>query len=692
MKVYRILIIFSLIIASSFPAIAGEKTTKKWDSLMDISHRFTWYPQTDLQELLQKKSKEYGQSLEEYQNLLIAELTAGKKIKGLINPDVVVKDKPWKSYYRLAVSQFCIFLINNDKTYLQNANSIFSIISGKKELIQVSFWYYLLQAYHDLINMDSDAFVKQVFSLWNNCVVKLEIENLVKNSYNLNSIDDNDLPHYYENIAHLIIKQAIIERQMSNLSQLSIIIMSLNNKLSIEEGYKHFVEAIVARLQGLKSDNYNLNFAVAFVDATANQHEFEDETHTHLIVNKYNSVQKSYKEALSSADTNKGKSAILTQHMGFNSYLLRRLVDKDKLLTANSLSLNVVREAYGLVDQSLALYDQLAESLTRENGFLKEGFYVRDNCIKAMHQMWDSSAKLLMTLSLYYRESQEVNEGARKSFAEGPLIKYLSFFDRYTKANTEIVPDNAFFLAAYAASQLSDLYMISAKYSTSIQTNDWAFNYQVQAVELFPLDILGILKLAHQAEREGRHSLYLQYVVPLASRLRESSVTRIWSHESITSHRHTIAIITNVIPNIVDNAFVFIKALQQTEGQQTEEDLYNKMIIMSKLYTALKKENLQEKLPDILTSVVRNYNFNNKKSLKEIINDAIPPEFTNIVTSISDMEEEYHISKLKNELYASPDIKMHSFLRELYFENPDKIHHYLLASPERGQRYSRVVE
>jgi hypothetical protein len=166
--------------------------------------------------------------------------------------------------------------------------------------------------------------------------------------------------------------------------------------------------------------------------------------------------------------------------MGFNSYLLRRLIDKDQLLSASSLSPNVVREAFALVDRSIALYDQLAESLAREDEFLKEGFYERDNCIKAMHQMWDSSAKLLMTLSLYYRESEELNESARKSFSEGPLIKYLSFFDRYAKINTEIVPDNAFFLAAYAASQLSDLYMVAAKYSTSIQTNDWAFNYPDQ--------------------------------------------------------------------------------------------------------------------------------------------------------------------------------------------------------------------
>lgn len=691
MKVYRIVIMLSLILATSFPAIAAKKPTKKWDSLMEISHRFTWYPQEDLRNLLRQKSQEYGQSLEEYQNLLLAELTVGKKIKGLISANRIVKDKPWKSYYRLAISQFCIFLANNDKTYLQNAKTIFSIISGKKELVKVSFWYYLFQAYNDLIDNKRNSFVTSIFSLWHNSIIRLEIDNLVKNSYYHKSEKNTYLPFYYENIAHLIINKAILDKNMPHLTQLSIIIMSLNNKLSIDGGYKQFVEAIVARLQGLKSDNYNLNFAVAFVDATANQHEFEDETLPNLIVKKYTSVQRSYKETLSSADTNKGKAAILTQYMGFNSYLLRRLIDKDQLLSASSLSPNVVREAFALVDRSIALYDQLAESLAREDEFLKEGFHERDNCIKAMHQMWDSSAKLLMTLSLYYRESEELNESARKSFSEGPLIKYLSFFDRYAKINTEIVPDNAFFLAAHAASQLSDLYMDAAKYSTSIQTNDWAFNYQVQAVELFPLDILGILKLAHQAEQEGRHSIYLQYVVPLASRLRDSNVTRIWSGASLTSHRDIIAIITNVIPNIVDNAFVFINALQQTEGPQTEEDLYNKIIIMSKLYAALKEKNMQEKIPYILTSVVQYYP-HDTRSLKRIIGDALISDSKDTVMSIPEMEEKYHISKLKNELYASPDIKMHSFLRELYFENPDKIHQYLLALPGRGKRYSRVVE
>jgi hypothetical protein len=113
---------------------------------------------------------------------------------------------------------------------------------------------------------------------------------------------------------------------------------------------------------------------------------------------------------------------------------------------------------------------------------------------------------------------------------------------------------------------------------------------------------------------------------------------------------------------------------------------------MSKLYSVLKDNNMQEKIPSMMTSIVKYYDPHNPKSLEFILDDTLPSNFKNIVTSIPNMQKKYHISTLKNELYASPDIKMHSFLRDLYFESPDKIHHYLLALPGRGQSYSRVVE
>jgi hypothetical protein len=60
----------------SLPATATERS-EKWDNLIEFSFKFTWYPRKDLQELLNTKSNEFQQSLEEYRNLLFAELTDG---------------------------------------------------------------------------------------------------------------------------------------------------------------------------------------------------------------------------------------------------------------------------------------------------------------------------------------------------------------------------------------------------------------------------------------------------------------------------------------------------------------------------------------------------------------------------------------------------------------------------------------
>ena len=681
MKVYKLLIILFLVFVTSSPVIAAEEPSKRWDNLIEISYKFTWYPQKDLRELLAKKSDEYGQSLEEYQNLLKAEVTEESTTAAVISPAAFVsaQTKPWKLHYRLAISQFCSYLVNDDKTYLENAMSALSVISGKRELSNVSFYHYLFQAYTDLDNKDRDAFVKSAFQLWHKVILPIEANNLLADSNIYKSEFEKDLPYLYENIVHLIINKAIIEKQLPDLSPLTVIVMSLKDNLSIDNGYGSFIKAIGERLQGLKSDNHNLNFAVAFVEASANQYEFEDEKSEHLIVDKYNYVRISYDASLSWADTRKGKAAILTQYMGFHNYIIRRLIDKDNLLTTNPVFLTTVGEANGLVDQSITLYGQLAGTSVRENGFVREGFQKRRNYIKAMHQLWDSSAKLLMTLSLYYKTNQQPDAPAYESIAGGPLLKYLKLFDRYAQKDTEIVPDNAYFLAAYAASQLSGLYSKTAKYSTSIESNNWAFTYQLQAFELFPFDILGILRLAHQTSREGRHRLYLQYVVPTASRLRDSRVAKIWMEKNPTEYRDTLAIVTNLIPNIVDNAFLYIEALQHAEGSQTEKDLYIKLIIMNELYMTLKAKNLEKEIPDAFVSIVKLDISENNSPTNASFDATLPPDFQNIVKTIPEIADKCHISCLKNKLYASTDDKMHTFLRELYFEDPVKTYQSLLG-------------
>jgi hypothetical protein len=680
MKAYRILVTLIILFSVVAPAMAAQRS-ENWDNLIEFSYKFTWYPRQDLQDLLKAKSNEYQQSLEEYRNLLIAELTDGASVGRTIEADVFEKTKPWKLYYRLAIAEFCSFLVRDDDAHLANAIAVLSVIAGRREMSNVSFWHFLFQSYSSLRKKDRDGFVNNVFLLWNDPVMKAEINQMIIQSNTFKTEGIADIYYFYENTAHLIITKAIIENQMPDLHPLSAIVVSLNEKLALENGYKRFVEAIAERLDGLKSDNNNLNFAVAFVEATANQYEFEDETSGQLIVAKYTDARLSYELALSWASTDKGKAALLTQYMGFKNYIVRRLVEKDKLLTSHSIFLDVPTQAGRLADASIGLYHQLADSAGHENKFAQDGFFKKSNYLEAMHQLWDSIAKLLMTLTSYHELTpQTTRVTGETTVAEAFLLKYLSLFQRYSQTDTEIMPDNAVYMAAYAATQLTALYTEAMRYSTDMHYNNLAFAYQLQAVELFPLDILGILKLSYQTDQENRPRIYFQYVAPLAARLRNITVTRSWLEKKSGAYKNATLISLNVVPDIVENAFIYLDVLQQTQGTQSEEYLYNKLLVMNAIYVALKMQYLDKQIPEALSAVARRNFSGSDVSLSIVFNEALPAELRNTVQPPPELKTKFSISRLKNELYASPDMKIHSFLRELYFENNPKSYEQLLQA------------
>lgn len=669
MKICRIVIGLLIVCGIHSIASASNEPSNRWAGLMDVSYKFVWYPQKDLQDFLEKKAKEYGQSLEEYQDLLVEELTDGATSARLIDPDSFVTGKPWKRYYRLAIAQFCLFLASNNELYLENAKLVFSVLSGKKELCNVAFWDYLFQAYSDLFKKDRDAFVGSVFKLWQNVILKLEVDEILTDSEAFKTGFVNGLPFLYENIAHLIITRAIIQNTIPDLYPLGVIIMSIKDKLSIESGYKNIVKAIAERMHGLKSDNSNLNFAVAFVETTASQYDFEDEKSSNLVVSKYNLARTYYEMALSWAKTRKGKAAILTQFMGFNNYIIRQLIDKDSVLATNPFFANLPGEGCKLVDDSIALYDQLAKHRIIDGGSVEDGFDNKSDYIKAMHQLWDSSANLLMMLSSYYKTCHKPDEPSHNNIVESALLKYLSFFHKYAGENSEIVPDNSFFLAAHAASELSQIYRQEMSYSTNIEINDLALAYQLKAVEFFPLDIMGILKLAHQINQEGRPNRYLKYVSPVALRLRASRVASIWLNNHSTDYDNTLAIVSNVIPDIIDNACFLVNFMQRSEGSESEEKLYFKTIVMIKLLMALKANGLEEIIHDALSSIAKQDITDKDKTVNEIFQIALPADLHVLANSITGIEDHYRITQLKNELYASPENAMHSYFRELYYEN-----------------------
>jgi hypothetical protein len=211
-----------------------------------------------------------------------------------------------------------------------------------------------------------------------------------------------------------------------------------------------------------------------------------------------------------------------------------------------------------------------------------------------------------------------------------------------------------------------------------MQYNNLAFAYQLQAVEMFPLDILGILKLAYQTDEENRPRIYFKYVAPLAARLRDSTIVRSWMDENPIAHKNTVAIALNVVPDIVENAFLYLNVLQQTEVSQTEENLYNKLMVMNGLFIALKAQNLDQQIPNTLDSVAKRGFSDDDKPLNVFFSESLQPGVREKVKPPPELKMQFSINRLKNELYASPDFRIHSFLRELYFEDTVKTHQQLL--------------
>ena len=669
MKILKIIVILFLASNIQIAYAAPDDQTNRWDNLTDVAYRFTWYPKEDLQILLKDKSDEYGQSLEEYQLRLKEELANTSTNIEVIDPDSFVPDKPWKKYYRLAVAQFCLFLTSDNEIYLENAKSALSVLASKKELPEIAFWHYLFQAYSAMTKRERDAFVDSVCNLWQNLILKLEVEDLITDSHIYKAEFVKDLPFLYENIAHLIIYKAIIDNNLPDLYPLGIIILSIKDKLNNQHGHKIIVEAIIERMHGLKSDNSNLNFAVAFVEATAYHHDFEDDKFSKSASSNLNLARHYYNLALSWSDTSKGKIAILTQYMGLYNYILRHLIDIDTTLTEDFPMIDLAGEANRLINDSMSLYEQLAKSSVLPGGLKAEGFKNESKYVKAMHQLWDSSAKLSMMLSAYYKTQFQPNKTTNMNAAEIPLTKYLSFFYKYASENSRILPNNAFFLAGYAANQLSHMYRQAANYSTKIEINNLALDYQLKAVELFPLDIVGILELAHQTSQEGRRNLYLQRVGPLTSRLRNSKVASTWPKKHSTTYNDLVALVSSVIPDVIDKAPLIIFLLQHSDGLLSEDIIFDKTIMMVKLLEALEDKYTEQEIHTALLSIARKDLSGKHVDVLDTLRVTLPPNFYTVAHSVPGIDTRYHISRLRSALYADPNNPVHSYLRELYYEN-----------------------
>ncbi len=683
MKLFRVILI--VLFVCLVPTLGMSQTAGgQWDNLLDVTYRFSWYPQEDLQQLLAEKGAEYGQTLEGYRDQLRQDLQIKTGAEDRIDGQLTAEGKQWKKYYHLSLAEFCLYLTSGEELQLENAQSVMETLSGKAQQADVAFWLHLYSAYQQMLAQNDQGFCNAVYDLWQNVVLRLEVDNLRIQREMGKAGFVKSLPYLYENMAHLIIRRAIIEEQIPGLSSLGVIVLSMNDKLTVENGYGAVVEATVERMRGLNSDNYNLNFAVAFLEAIASRNAFEGEENPDQLVAKYQRAEAFYRLAWQWADSRKGQAAVLSQHMGFTTYVTRRLSDASDPLTNEPFFKELPSTADRQLDQAVDLYNQLAYARGRGGKYTSAGFYEYKNYLTAMHKLWDSTAKLGIMLSGYYEGTRQAVLHGQIFPAESPLLKYLALFEQHARNDIDIVPDNAYFLAAFAAGELADLYRKLGDYSTGAQASELFFTYQLQAVEIFPIDIVGILQLAYQANQDGRVEDYFHYTSKIGRQLKDLAVEHNGSGGNSGNYPAIVGHMYKDIPQVMANAYSLVNFIQEAGG--TEEGMYRKALAMNRVLQVIENQTSAEFLERMMLALGQADFSEGVIVLDPQMGEDIPAaQFAKIQGILSEVSG-YRYGRLKNELYASLSSPMHKVLRNLYYEVPYQQHQYpqLLESVHPG--------
>ncbi|MBE0599338.1 MAG: hypothetical protein IH614_19015, partial [Desulfuromonadales bacterium] len=206
-----------------------------------------------------------------------------------------------------------------------------------------------------------------------------------------------------------------------------------------------------------------------------------------------------------------------------------------------------------------------------------------------------------------------------------------------------------------------------AQYSTDNRASALAFAYQLQAAEIFPLDLPGILQLAHQSTTDGRVREYFYSATPLAARLRVSNGAGNWPARNPTDFDSLIMLVPTVVPQVLENAFVLLQHVP--EGETSEDLLFARTVQLSRALEALREKQPQAKIDELLAAV-------GKQELDRLPADQAASDLRQALEAKGGVSYPYF--ELKNQLYGSPESPIHAYLRTIYHEVPYDNHQYVV--------------
>jgi hypothetical protein len=317
------------------------------------------------------------------------------------------------------------------------------------------------------------------------------------------------------------------------------------------------VQRITDGLTAPDSDRYRLNFTVAAIETKRLQQVASAKLDT---VGMTESVQKIFDQARTYNDLcfkwaagprSSGVVMAAVDYLDMTSFAIQRLPDNERAPAYKYFAALPAQDGASALLKSMAIFNDIATY--SPGGWEKAGYQNRELYLKSSHRLWRAMMELSLWTGEFYLTKLNATQDAQsiQGYATSmqlALNSYLNFLTaQQGRGFNDVIPDSAYFGAFEAAEKVSYAYQKVSEFSTdNVAYNLW-FTHRLLAAELFPLSLREVRQTSAALRQHGRYNLYLDYFLPLASRIKQSPAIKKWiSGQKPETATTSLAYTTNI--------------------------------------------------------------------------------------------------------------------------------------------------
>jgi hypothetical protein len=520
------------------PPAAAQPQIKNWSPYLDVAYELTYWEKAEIKDWREKRDREIGETLAAYRAAWAGKLKSSSESAKAGTPEGQPQLYRDRDYLHFAIAQTMDYLQSDNQESLTSADQLLDKLKGKSSMPEIAYWIAYVKALQAVENNDSAQFVTQVFNIWNNAILYIELSESAQNK-----AGSSIATYYYRNLVNLVVNRAIINRKMENLNVLGpLFVMMKDRNLGDKDGEGKYFTTLVTRiadsLTSPDSDRYRLNFTVAVIEskrlqqATAAKMDAEGMSlEAQRLFEQallYNDLALKWAESKRSS----GVVSATVDNLDLTSFAIQRLPENEKAAAFKFFSSLPTQAGSSSILKAMAIFNDLADFA--DAGWDKAAYDNRKMYIKGTHRLWRAIMELSLWTGDYYlaklnnpNTTQSVNSLAAP--LQIVLESYLDFLTTQSaRGASDVVPDFAYFGAAEAAEKLAFAYHKVNTYSLDDTAyNRWLF-HRLQATELFPMSPREVNQTAAALRLDGRYNIFLEYFQPLAGRVKQSAAVKSW--------------------------------------------------------------------------------------------------------------------------------------------------------------------